>query len=242
MSIGISELGLALVAGSLTTLSPCVFPLLPLVIGGGVQSNRLAPLAMGAGMIGSFSLGGVLVGLIGDAVNLDTDIVRLAGACLLLVFGIVMFVPALDSRFSLLLTPLANSANRAAGHAEGNSLKGAFALGALLGLVWSPCSGPLLASALALVASEGGALRGGAVLGAFGLGAAIPLVAVAYASRAGFASFRDRLMSRIGAIKRFFGGVLVVVSVLIITGCDKWIEARVTAMLPDAWILLTTRF
>lgn len=242
MSVGFSELGLALAAGSLTTLSPCVFPLLPLVIGGGVQPNRLAPLAMGAGMVGSFALGGVLIGVIGDAVGLDVDVVRIVGACLLLVFGTVMFVPALDGRFSLLMAPIANSANRAAGRVDGGSLKGALVLGALLGLVWSPCSGPLLASALTMVASEGGALRGGVILGVFGLGAAIPLVAVAYASRAGFASFRDRLLGRISAIKRGFGVILVAASVLILTGGDKWLESQITAMLPDSWVLLTTRF
>lgn len=242
MSVGAPELGLAIAAGSLTTLSPCVFPLLPLVIGGSVQSNRLAPLAMGLGMIGSFALMGMLLGAVGDAIGLDIDAIRMAGGWLLVAFGVVMLVPALDARFSLLMSPIANSANRAADRVDGGSLRGALALGAVLGLVWSPCSGPLLASALALVASEGGVFRGGTILGLFGLGAAIPLVTVAYASRVGFAKFRDRLLIRIGSIKRGFGVLLAVVGVLILTGGDKWLEARVNAMLPDNWLLLTTQF
>ena len=56
MDIPLAHLGLSLVAGSLTTLSPCVFPILPLVLGGAVQANRLAPLAMGVGMAISFAL------------------------------------------------------------------------------------------------------------------------------------------------------------------------------------------
>ena len=67
----------------------------------------------------------------------------------------------------------------------------AMALGAVLGLVWNPCSESLLGSSLTLVATEGGVLCGGVVLALFGLGAAIPLVAVAYASRSGFARVRD---------------------------------------------------
>jgi cytochrome c-type biogenesis protein len=242
MNLGVSELGLSLAAGSLTTLSPCVFPLLPLVVGGGVQSNRLAPLAMGAGMVASFAIAGVALGVLGDAVGLDIDAVRVAGAVLLIGFGLTMLIPFLDRRFSALMSPIANSANGALGRVDGDSLRGAFALGAVLGLVWSPCSGPLLASALTLVATEGGALRGGTILGLFGVGAAIPLVGVAYASRAGFAGFRDKLMTRIGAIKRGFGILLAVVGMLILIGGDKWLEAQVNGWLPESWLSLTTQF
>jgi cytochrome c-type biogenesis protein len=242
MSVGASELALSLAAGALTTLSPCVFPLLPLVIGGGVQTNRFAPLAMGTGMVTSFAVGGVLLGVFGEAVGLDIDAIRMAGGWLLVVFGLTMLIPFLDQRFSLLLSPIATSANAAAGRVDGGSLRGAFGLGAVLGIVWSPCSGPLLASALTLVASEGGALRGGVILGLFGLGAAIPLVGVAYASRAGFARMRDGVLRRIGKIKRVFGVMLAVVGVLILTGGDKWLEAMVNGWLPDAWLSLTTKF
>ena len=64
---GLAQLGFSLAAGSLTTLSPCVFPILPLVLGGAVQANRLAPLAMGAGMALSFALIGMALGLLGPA-------------------------------------------------------------------------------------------------------------------------------------------------------------------------------
>jgi cytochrome c biogenesis protein CcdA len=171
------EIGLAWLAGSLTTLNPCVFPLLPLVLGGAVQSNRLAPVAMGAGMVTTFALLGLLVGVAGDALGLDPDHIRVAGALLLVVFGTVMLVPWLNERFTHLMTPMASSANSASSRFDAGSLGGAFAIGGLLGMVWSPCSGPMLASALTLVATEGGALRGTVALGTFGLGAASVLIA-----------------------------------------------------------------
>ena len=62
-----NELGLSIAAGSLTTLSPCVFPLLPLVIGGAAQRHRAAPLAMALGMTLSFAGLGVVIGLFGSA-------------------------------------------------------------------------------------------------------------------------------------------------------------------------------
>jgi cytochrome c-type biogenesis protein len=238
----IGQLGLSMVAGSLTTLSPCVFPILPLVIGGAVQANRLAPIAMGVGMASSFALIGVFLGLLGPALGIDGDSVRIAGAVLLIAFGIVMLVPALNERFTNFVTPLASSANNATSKLNTNSLWGALLLGALLGLVWSPCSGPLLASAIALVASEGGAASGGLILGLFGVGAAIPLVAVAYASRSGFNSVRGWVMNHMERVKKGFGILLLLVGIAILSGGDKWLEAKVVNILPDWWVNLTVKY
>ncbi len=107
MSIALSlpQLGLSVAAGGLTTLSPCVFPLLPLVLGGAMQGHRLAPLAMGLGMTGSFALIGMLLGALGPALDIDADTVRTAGASLLIAFVLVMLVPALGARFSSWMLP-----------------------------------------------------------------------------------------------------------------------------------------
>ena len=239
---GFAQLGFSLAAGSLTTLSPCVFPILPLVIGGAVQANPLAPLAMGAGMALSFAAIGMVLGLLGPALGLDGDSVRTAGAALLIAFGLVMLIPALDRRLSALMTPLASSAHSASAKLKPDSLWGALLLGGLLGLVWSPCSGPLLGSALTLVASEGGALQGGLILGVFGVGAAIPLVVVAYASQRGFGSMRARVMGHIGAIKKGFGVLLIFLGLAILSGGDKWLEARVVSAMPDWWVNLTVKY
>ncbi len=251
-----SELGLSAAAGSLTTLSPCVFPLLPLVLGGAAQRHRAAPLWMGLGMATSFALVGLLLGALGGAVGLDADTVRAVGAAMLIAFGIVMAVPALSARFSQWMTPLATRAAGASARLDGGAVAGpsngffagsvvrsfasSFALGGLLGLVWSPCSGPLLGSTLTLVASQAGAGRGALLLGVFGLGAAVPLVAAAYASRAGFGRVRTWVLSHAERAKKIFGVLLVLVGILVLTGGDKWLEAQVNGRLPDAWIALTT--
>ncbi|MFN8772309.1 MAG: cytochrome c biogenesis CcdA family protein [bacterium] len=241
MSIALSlpQLGLSVAAGSLTTLSPCVFPLLPLVLGSALQGNRLAPVAMGAGMILSFAAIGMLLGALGPVLGIDGGTVRTAGALMLIGFALVMLVPALGDRFTRWMLPIASSASAASSRLDSGSLVGALLLGGVLGLVWSPCSGPLLGSALTLVASEGGIARGGLVLGVFGLGAAIPLVAVAYASRSGFVRVRDWVLSRIEQVRHGFAVLLGLMGVAIITGGDKWLEAQVLNWLPDAWVNLT---
>lgn len=241
MSIALSlpQVGLSLAAGGLTTLSPCVFPLLPLVLGGALQRNRLAPVAMGAGMIASFAVIGMVLGALGPALGIDGDTVRTAGAAMLVAFALVMLVPALGERFTQWMLPIASTANAASSRLDGGSVLGALMLGGVLGLVWSPCSGPLLGSALTLVASEGGVARGGVVLGIFGLGAAVPLVAVAYASRSGFLRARDWVLARIERVRHVFALLLGLMGVAILTGGDKWLEARVLQWLPDAWVRLT---
>jgi cytochrome c biogenesis protein CcdA len=237
-----AELGLAWVAGSLTTLNPCVFPLLPVVLGGALQANRYAPVAMGAGMVLMFALLGLIVGVAGDALGIDTDLIRVAGAWLLISFGLVMLIPALNERFTRLISPVASGAYSATTRFDSSSLTGAFATGSLLGMVWSPCSGPMLASALAMVATEGGAARGTFILGMFGFGAASVLVAVAYASRAGFGKMRGWVLAHMETVKKGFGLFVLFIGLAILSGGDKWLEAELVNVLPEAWINLTTRF
>lgn len=241
MSVALSlpQLGLSLFAGSLTTLSPCVFPLLPLVLGGALQGSRLAPLAMGLGMTASFAGIGMLLGALGPALGIDGDTVRSGGAALLIAFALVMLVPALGQRFTQWMLPIASTANAASARLDGGSLSGALLLGGVLGLVWSPCSGPLLGSALTLVASEGGVARGGVVLGIFGLGAAVPLVAVAYASRSGFLRARDWVLARMERVRLGFALLLGAMGIAVLSGGDKWLESQVLEWLPDAWVNLT---
>lgn len=236
-----NELGLSLAAGGLTTLSPCVFPLLPLVLGGAAQRHRAAPLAMALGMTLSFAALGVLLGLFGSALGLSPENVRAFAAVMLIALGLSMVVPPLTAGLSRLLSPLASSANQACASLDTTSLHGAFLLGGLLGLIWSPCSGPLLGTALTLVASEGGAARGALILGLFGAGAAIPLVGVAYLSRAGLGHVQSWVQVHADTSKKVLGTVLLLVGLAILSGADRWIEGHINNWLPEAWLALTVR-
>ena len=89
------------------------------------------------------------------------------------------------------------------------------------------------------MASQGGVARGGLVLGIFGLGAAVPLVAVAYASRSGFVRVRDWVLARIERVRHVFALLLGALGIAILTGGDRWLEAHVLQWLPDAWVNLT---
>lgn len=237
--VSLSHLGLGLVAGSLTTLSPCVFPMLPLVVGGALQGHRWGPVAMGLGMTLSFASVGMVVGALAPVLPLDNGLVRIVGAWALLAMALVMRIPTWNARLAQWMQPLADSAHSASRTVQSGSLRGAFTLGGVLGLVWSPCSGPLLGSALALVASEGGWAPGGLVLGMFGLGAALPLVAVAYASRSGFARVRNGLLPRMPAVRNAFAYLLGALGLSILLGWDRQLEAFLVQAMPEGWVNLT---
>jgi len=242
-TVSLLQLGLTLVAGALSTLSPCVFPLLPVVVGAVAHTHhRVGPIVMGAGMVSAFVLLGVALGAVGPALGIDAGHFRTAAGLLLLVIAGVMLIPEAQEHTPAWLSSLATMAQRASSRLHPETVPGAFVLGGLLGLVWSPCSGPLLGSGLALVATKGGLLNGGLILGVFGIGAALPLMAAAYASRALFARMRRWVIGHGEDLRRAFAVLIALMGMAVLTGADRWLEARLLELLPDAWLELTTRF
>ena len=132
-AVSLSHLVLALAAGGLSTLNPCVFPLLPLVVGGSLQAHRAGPVFMGMGMVASFALIGLLLGVAGPALGIDGDSIRTTGGALLLLVGAVMLVPALNDHFTRLMTPLATGADGLSSRINATSLSGSFLLGSEVG-------------------------------------------------------------------------------------------------------------
>lgn len=234
------SLALAFLAGLLTSLSPCVLPVLPLVVGGALSKHRLGPLALCAGLGLSFSVLGVVVTLAVQAFGFDPAVVRVGGAVLLLIFGAVLLIPPAQEWLSRLLAPLASKAGGVS--TGGSGLWGNFLTGVMLGAVWSPCSGPTLGAAVGLATQAGTALRGFAIMLVFGLAASLPLLAVAYGARTAFVANRGRLMGLSTKAKPVFGVILVLVSVAILSGWDKRLEAAAVGRLPESWVDLTTKF
>lgn len=230
-------------AGMLTALSPCVLPLLPMVVGGAMQRHRAAPLMMGLGMITAFAMGGWLLGVLGPTLGLDPDSMHMAAAMFLVAFGLVLWFERLTALVSSLVRPLAVAADRMAGEiGHHHSPIASFFFGGLLGLAWSPCAGPMLISSLALVATGRDPVLGAILLGLFGFGAATPLVLAAYASRAGFARLKGWALGHSIGLRHGFGLLAMLSGVFIATGLDKLIATRIISVMPDAWLELITRY
>ena len=231
---------LAYAAGALTILSPCVLPLVPIVLGSAAQAHRHGPLALAAGLVGSFTITGFLLATLGASSGFDGDWVRLFGAVILMLAGIALLVPQAQALLTRAATPLAGWANARQAGMERYGLAGQAAIGVLLGLVWSPCVGPTLGAATVLAAQGENLGIVSATMAAFGLGIASVLVVLAFATRSMMTRWRGRMMSTGNTGKRVLGGLLMVVGVLIFTGGDKILEGVLVAASPDWLVDLTT--
>ena len=229
-------------AGALTTLSPCVLPILPLVLLSALDQHRWGPAAMAAGLALAFCAAGVLLAGAGFALEVPTTVLRGAGAGLMAAAGIVLISRALQERFAIAASALGGGLSSAAGRFQARGLTGQFLLGALLGLVWTPCSGPTLGAAVSLAASRDTLAQAAGTMLCCGAGACVPLLAIAYGSRRTLVARRRTLATAARAARPWLGGLLIAVAALILAGLDKSIEARLTAAMPDWLVGLTTRF
>ena len=233
--MGLVALVLAFVAGLLTALSPCVLPLLPLVMGSAAR-NRYGPTALAAGFVTTFTAIGVLLASLGTALGLSDTIVRSISAALLVAAGGLMISHRLQDATGRWLSPLASASAKLSARAD-QGLGAQFFIGALLGGVWSPCVGPTLGAALGLATRSETLAHAATIMAAFGLGSATFLLAAGYASRAVMGQ-RLRLLQVGESGRLVFGIVLLLVGASVASGVDKLIESAVLARLPQWWVEL----
>ncbi|MGJ4948578.1 cytochrome c biogenesis CcdA family protein [Bradyrhizobium sp. HKCCYLS20291] len=233
-------LALAFAAGLLSILSPCVLPLVPIVLGAAASAHPRGALALAAGLALSFTGIGLFIALAGSGLGLDAGAFRLVAAAIMLAIGVVLLVPSWQAQLAVAGGPVQRWADR---HSQGFAASGAggqFIIGLLLGAVWSPCVGPTLGAA-SLLASQGRDLLGVTLtMFAFGLGAGLPLVVLGLVSRTTMTRLRARLMSAGKLGKMLMGAAFAVVAVAILSGVDKQLEAWLVENSP-AWLTeLTT--
>ena len=240
MDFGVT--GLAFLAGLLTVLSPCVLPLLPIVFGSAASAHRLGPVALAAGVAISFVAIGLFIATIGFSIGLDAGLLRSAAAVLLVLIGFVLIMPPLQQRVAVAAGPVSNWAEQQFGGFSIPGFAGQFCVGLLLGAVWSPCVGPTLGAASVLAAQGKDLGQVALSMLVFGIGAALPLLALGLLSREVLMRWRNRLRAAGAGAKMVLGVVLIVTGVSIVSGLDKKLEEKLVAASP-AWLTeLTTRF
>lgn len=233
---------LALVAGILSILSPCVLPIVPIVLGTAASSHRSGPLALAAGLSVSFVTIGLVLATIGHSIGLDAERLRSVAAALVMIVGTVLVFPFLQVRFATAAGPIGSWADSRLAASRTDGLSGQFWIGVLLGAVWSPCVGPTLGAA-SLLAAQGKDLGQVALtMLSFGIGAALPLLGLGWLSRETMARWRGRLLSAGSGMKSVLGLLLLVIGVLIVSGADKALETFLVDVSPQWLTSLTTRF
>jgi cytochrome c biogenesis protein CcdA len=240
MTIG--SLALAFIAGVLSVLSPCVWSILPVIFGAAASEHKLGSVALAAGLSISFVSIGLFAATVGYSIGLNAEVFRYVAAVLIIAIGAALLIPALQTRLAVAGGPIGNWADQRFDKMRSRGVSGQFWIGVLLGAVWSPCVGPTLGAASLLAAQGRDLPQVGIAMFAFGIGAALPLLALGLFSREAMMWWRNQLLLAGRGINASLGLLFVAVGALVLSGLDKTIETVLVDASPQWLTDLTTRF
>jgi cytochrome c biogenesis protein CcdA len=232
MDCSMFDLVLALLAGVVTVAAPCTLPMLPILLGASVgQTGKLRPAMIALGFVLSFSAVALLLSAITRIFDFDPNLLRNGATVLLLGFGFLMIWPApfewLSVRFGGIASDGSTTSRQGA--------LGGFVLGTTLGLVWTPCAGPVLGSILTIVATSKDAAWASMLLVIYAIGAAMPMLAIAYGGQA--VTTRVRSIAKISPrLQQAFGIVVIAFAIASYFQYDTLIVAWLTGFYPNGRI------
>jgi cytochrome c-type biogenesis protein len=239
MEFGPGTYALGFFAGAASILSPCVLPILPILIATALTRHRFGAVALALGLSLSFAAVGIFVATLGASIGLDPETLRRVAAALMVLFGLVMLIAPLQAVFARASSRVSNTGQSTLGAVSGDGLPGQFLIGLLLGVVWSPCVGPTLGAATTLAAQGKDLGHIAALMVLFGLGAGLALMILGALSRTSWGRLRS--LAAVGrATKLALGGLFVLLGVFILTGFDRTIETAVLSISPEWLTALTT--
>jgi cytochrome c biogenesis protein CcdA/thiol-disulfide isomerase/thioredoxin len=223
----------AVLAGAATVLSPCILPVLPIVFSSSLGAGRLRPFGVVAGLIVSFAVATLAVTALVAQFHLPADALRDAGIVIIGLAGISLLVPEALRRLELALERVAQLGASIQKEPR-PGFTGGFLLGIGLGLIWTPCAGPILATVVALAATNQVSTGAGAVILAYAVGAGVPMLGIAYGGR--WLILRLRRVSRYaGLVQRGFGVLMVLIALALATGADRRFQVWASGAFPGGW-------
>jgi cytochrome c biogenesis protein CcdA/thiol-disulfide isomerase/thioredoxin len=217
----------AFVAGLVTAVSPCVLPILPIVLATGADGDRRRPYLVIAGLIASFSFFTLASVQIIQALHLPSSTLRDIAIVVIAVFGLTLLVPALTTGYERLTARLPDVGVRLARP----GVAGGLITGVGLGLVWTPCAGPILGAITSLAVTQPGSGATLTLVVVYSIGAGLPLLAIALGGRAALARLRMRSASAWAS--KVFGVLVLATAGLMAVGADSALSADLTSALPD---------
>ena len=228
----ISQYILGFMAGGLSLLAPCVLPLLPLIVTSSLRNSKWGPPLSALGLTLSFTLFGILSTTFASV--FDPDVIRNFGAWILVIVGILFIVPSMKLLSSASFQKIGNMGALLQTKIIHSGAKGEFLGGALLGLIWSPCTGPTLALAIGLASQAQNLTHASLVFFFFGLGAGISLVVFGLLVQK-FRFVRNFLI-KFGKLMNIIAGTLsLTIGILILTGLEGEFQELLLKFIPE-WL------
>lgn len=219
----------AFLAGIATILSPCILPILPALLAASTFKGRLRPLGIIVGLIASFTFFTLALAAIVQVTGLSPNLLRYVAIGLIILFGLIMLFPKLSDGFANLTTPIATLGQTWQGNRSG--FLGGALFGSALGLLWTPCAGPILAAVTSLVATQAFNFQTLFLTLAYSLGAAIPMFLIAYGSSR-ILQTSHLFANHAEAIRRLFGGLMILTGVAIALHWDMKLQLKLASYLP----------
>lgn len=233
MTLESSAFPLAYFSGLISVLSPCVWPLVPIVLASAATGGKRAMLALALGLSIAFGIAGSLLSFLLVSTNTDPEFFRYVSAALLIVVALPLISHRIADRLSIYLGRLTGRFNVAGNASQG--VLSQFGVGLLLGLVWLPCVGPTLGAAIALASMGQQLAFAFAVMLCYGLGTATVLVAAALLANVSLGKLGTSVLNKADNAKRVLGYTLLLLGILVLTGLDKLVEAWAVQWLPT-WL------
>ena len=224
---------LAIAAGFLTILAPCILPVLPFLLGTSGGRSKWRPVAIVGGFVGSFAIIGAALATAGTFLGISNDALRTLAGVLLLLFGAALLFGKTYEKLTASIAPMLQrlGADVSKTSAARKDAASGLVVGASLGLVWAPCAGPILGTILTLAAREGDYLTTMLLFLAYAIGAGIPMLAIAYGS--------NRLQARLQSVGKWhttlnhvFGILVILTAIAILTGYDRVLQAALLEIIP----------
>lgn len=225
-------LAFAFLSGLVTILAPCIWPVLPIVLSSSIQGGggHKRPLGITIGVMLSFLIFTLSISTLVALFGLDPNVIRLFAVIIIALLGLTMVIPVLAVRFEIAVSRLSNIFNRT-GKAQQNEFLPGFVTGLSLGVVWSPCAGPILASIAALAATGNVSIQVVLVTLAYVVGVGIPLFAFAYGGQR-FVHRARGINKYTARIQQIFGVLMILTAFLIYTNKDKEIQVALLNRFP----------